>query len=1261
MAKMLLRTVKLTIDKENYNPIQCKQKDTGRYLLFQILNNGVPFSLQGRTVRASAKKQDGTKIFNDLIIVDATKGMCELQLTSQMLYFSGWLKVEITIYEGKDTLSLIPFTLDIISSIRDDAAVESVNEFSALTIALSKVNEWNAYFEAESGKIEEKYTVRLNLTEEKSEEALDKSIQALAKANDPMATIKSNGSKVGLKQFDDDALAAITGNTTFVSGQGFDVNKGVDYPLKRVVKDSELDTEIDIDIRNSILDFKVLNADLTKYYQIEWIGNGYSGYDENSKYGFIIADYDKDTFATDSGASRRILVNRTDTLYNVPNGITTRVIQSRYDGVEFVITLDYSAFTKDYYALMNSTFKGKTSVFDENTYVTSKYLEIKDEFNKELATIIKESNWYKFTEGIADGSITSIPCILGGMIEDGNVSLTETNFLDTNRWMKYSKNVESSTCYNQVKLDEDFVIKIDSDNKQSKYTDDAYVEFEIIIDSPNAFSTDVRVIGRTSGWTYFRNYSISHKGGRVKYYKKLLIESEFLAGANFSDFKYMATYILARTDKPVDMYVSPIFNNYTKQINKELVSVGANNLETGSVLYEKLSDEVKELISGSSQSLASNRLNKELKVAFAGDSVTWGQGGLNDGYVGELDLLMRTKHINTICADKVIATSTRRLINSLKFYDSQALEISGIGSTLEFNIESDKVYICTAINRENKGASICEIYIDGILYDTFTTYSNKRFGYKTEEFTGNGVDLRFKLSEAFTYNQVVTLNGSQITGDLNKSGSTGDITTGHDYMIVRCVNGNKVVHEILFRNAPTGKIVINYKYGESLTYSKTTIGELSDSLNSGLESYFGDGDLAFDPSKATSISSGLDFRQVDNESFIKYNFASYKKRNIKIKIKELDKRCNASDTPTFIFNFATDTNFKYMNAGIGGFTYDHFNKEDGIINYKKLMEYEPDVIFAMMAANDDWKVATYPVVQDRTVPMDYIEKNSFYWIKNPVKSGSNINIKDVWVDIKSFDEYSITLADSVTVGEVFKNDIININKWGNDERYCQTRLIDTIQGKKITFLTPIDIKKVNLNTKVYIKSIKVYGDNIDKFISNIRKYDNINPKIYLGCPGVPNMNHRQLLGYSEYIRHIAKRNDVEFVDLFTPTSEYQSSVKQEITYDITSTGATEYVILNGTKDIDPILRNVTVEVDGVNIFDGDSVSLCGGYGYYWNSDLKTYGYRTTPTKLLLRNPVQTGKKIIVKGALTRYSSDYCHMGQSSGKYIYGETILNNLI
>lgn len=945
-----------------------------------------------------------------------------------------------------------------------------------------------------------------------------------------------------------------------------------------------------------------------------------------------------------------------------------------------VIELEFSKPIKSGTYLYVSPEINKTFTYTKNVYyyggaiddVYNKYLldlrlnktnEDIDVISSQIEGILVITNYYPYSDRFISGSDVIIPTNNNTFSNSESVLLEDLNSLGGNWWIKYHGENNNNTPYMQITINDSFINDINKDIKAELYKDVGYVEFDIIIDSPKEFNVTAQILGRyqNSSWTFFRDIPISHQGGRQVYKRKLYFEKSYLGDKLIEDHDFFAIYLVfnERLTKEDAIYVSGITNKYGASLNTDKVKLERKNFKDGCIPYEALGEEVIKLLNdGSNKAKVSNE-----KVAFAGDSVTWGDGGLNDGYLGVIDELVRLKYSNTVTIDKIKVNGANEVIKSPKLFKGEACEISGVDNSISFFMKSDKVKIAYAINRESKGAAICEVLVDNKLIDTFSTYNTRRKGRKTLTFNADGVTRKFQLKEAFTYNHVVTHKGIALKGQLNKGGYGSNFPAGHDYMIIRALDNDEVKHTLFFKDAPAeGEIKITFDYGESITYAKTTVGELGTALDSGLESYYGDGNVAFDPSNAVSLSSGLDFRKVDEECFKTYNFASNKTREVKVRIKSLDPRATPEDTPTFVFNFATDSNFEYMNAGIGGFQYNMFNKETGIINYKKLAEYEPDKIVALMGTNDDWGKAEYPVYQPRIVQADYLEKNSYYWISNPVKHGSNYNIQDRWTDIKAFDKYSVTLADDVVIGDVNKYDILIINKWGNDERYCQVRLIDSIDKstKKVTFLTPIDNDLIDLDTKIHIKSIKKLGDDIDSFISKLRAYDHIDPEIHLACMGVPNMNHRQLLGYREYIRYIAKKNNVGFIDIFTPTSEYQATVERVIKYEINSTGANEYIVLNGTSNIDPILRNVTVEIDGVNIFDGKNVRLCGGYGYYWNTDL-THGYKTTPTRLLLKEPIEAGKKIIIKGTIERYSSDYCHMGVETGKYLYGTTILNNLV
>lgn len=155
--------INLNLNTKYVLPIPTAQQgDTARVLTFNILDNGVPFNLTGKTVRAKILKPDNTKCYNDLTITNATNGECTLNLTNQILAVAGKVNCQLEIKEGEELLSTIIFSIDVEPSIDINGAVESTNEFTALLNGIIKLDEWDKYFKETSGAIEEKYTERLN-------------------------------------------------------------------------------------------------------------------------------------------------------------------------------------------------------------------------------------------------------------------------------------------------------------------------------------------------------------------------------------------------------------------------------------------------------------------------------------------------------------------------------------------------------------------------------------------------------------------------------------------------------------------------------------------------------------------------------------------------------------------------------------------------------------------------------------------------------------------------------------------------------------------------------------------------------------------------------------------------------------------------------------------------------------------------------------------------------------------------------------------
>ena len=96
-------------------------------------------------------------------------------------------------------------------------------------------------------------------------------------------------------------------------------------------------------------------------------------------------------------------------------------------------------------------------------------------------------------------------------------------------------------------------------------------------------------------------------------------------------------------------------------------------------------------------------------------------------------------------------------------------------------------------------------------------------------------------------------------------------------------------HVIWFENTPAygANIIVTFNYGENISYTKSTVGEVSANISSALESCYGDDVVSFDPAKPSGISSGLDFRYTDERAVKTWKFDTYAKE-ISFKIRNLD-------------------------------------------------------------------------------------------------------------------------------------------------------------------------------------------------------------------------------------------------------------------------------------------------------------------------------------------------------------------------------------
>lgn len=187
---MITKVIKFDINKKMFETITAKQGDTkSRFILFNLYDGPIQFDLTGRTVRVYGKKKDNTTIFNDLVITDAKKGYCTLELTNQMLAVEGMNELELVIFEGEKRLSTMPFILNVIGSKYSEDAIVSTNEFTALMNALKTVS--NIDNKAEKKDVEE-----LSSQLDTSTQQLKGQINEIAEAGTTMEAVQSKVSEM---------------------------------------------------------------------------------------------------------------------------------------------------------------------------------------------------------------------------------------------------------------------------------------------------------------------------------------------------------------------------------------------------------------------------------------------------------------------------------------------------------------------------------------------------------------------------------------------------------------------------------------------------------------------------------------------------------------------------------------------------------------------------------------------------------------------------------------------------------------------------------------------------------------------------------------------------------------------------------------------------------------------------------------------------------------------------------------------------------
>lgn len=123
--------------------ITAKQNDSNsRFLDVYLYDDGTQLNLTGTEVRIYMRKPDGSEIFNNGTITEATNGRCQFELTSQALGAYGILKAEISVWKNNtEILTTQTFDIFVTESLRTSGSVESSNEYGALVVLFQNLYE----------------------------------------------------------------------------------------------------------------------------------------------------------------------------------------------------------------------------------------------------------------------------------------------------------------------------------------------------------------------------------------------------------------------------------------------------------------------------------------------------------------------------------------------------------------------------------------------------------------------------------------------------------------------------------------------------------------------------------------------------------------------------------------------------------------------------------------------------------------------------------------------------------------------------------------------------------------------------------------------------------------------------------------------------------------------------------------------------------------------------------------------------------------
>ena len=690
------------------------------------------------------------------------------------------------------------------------------------------------------------------------------------------------------------------------------------------------------------------------------------------------------------------------------------------------------------------------------------------------------------------------------------------------------------------------------------------------------------------------------------------------------------------------------------------------NINKG-ITFEQLSSDLQNKVTGESISVPNTKAN----IILSGSSITWGDGNIDGGFGGVVDGVIKKKLSSTIMADDMTyAGSVTSFLNDV-LYKSNGKQISGLGSKVTFKMPGNEIAICQAKKRTSD-YGVMTVRADGV---TIGTFDNKNsIGHETEMFSG--ADLKsVRLKHPATFNHTITINGSTQLSDVEfyTGGYGGDIGSEEAIVCRGWDSEGSPVHLITF-NASLGTITsvtVDYDYGRIVAHERSTRGQTNDGITN--ESYYGRGATSFDPAfPVDGISSGMEFRAIDERAFFIYKFEDAKERVFEIEI-------TGGVNPYFLVNYATNRYHNLMNAGIGGWKLSALLNNDKKCDYTQFYKwFYPDILFQESATNDDWDFPLRRISRNigKIMKSELIKLQGLEVVKVVYDSGTDTyDVNMATGIISAITATSLVSADIIGT-ETQVGDIVRIGNYYGDNKQVVCRKIsevDLVIGE-IKWLEPINADNIlNVETlsdlvgaEINIRNLDGYKDSYKDLIEKVRS---VSPhtKIIIVGNGLSMYGLRQLWGYNILHRELcAEYPYVDFCDVTNWLYDGQNnSISGASSESVVSTGADTYVLTSKVS-----WQGFKVLVDGVDVYGKDCYLKSG---WYYHSDITksgvdlnkdgVYDQREGSTQyydmelVFTKNAPAIGKEIIVQYADKLWSSDYCHP-QEFGAFLYGQMYAN---